>query len=331
MGMKRAASRRRDALFWEAHKELTRALLLNVSSEALSAESGTGQYGYENILGVGIAEKEVDGEPTGERCLAVYVMAKASRKRIAREALVPKTFHGVSTDVVPVGEITAFPYRGRYRPAQGGVSLGHVDVTTGTLGCLVERTGRVYVLSNNHVLANVNAGRKGDPIVQPGSYDGGKHPQDTIARLAEFVPIRFGGDDANVVDAAIAEPEHPEMVMADNIGFGSPAASIASPRLNLGVRKTGRTTQETTGRITGMGATIRVSYGKAGVALFTGQLVIRGTTAAPFSQGGDSGSLIVTRKGNRPVALLFAGSASHTIATPIGDVLNALGLSRIVT
>ncbi len=49
------------------------------------------------------------------------------------------------------------------------------------------------ILSNNHVLANSNAARLGDAILQPGVYDGGKFPQDHIADLLEFVTLNFEG------------------------------------------------------------------------------------------------------------------------------------------
>jgi hypothetical protein len=46
-----------------------------------------------------------------------------------------------------------------------------------------------------------------------------------------------------------------------------------------------------------------------------------------FSQGGDSGSLIVDAN-RRPVGLLFAGSKNgYTFANQIGQVLSALGVS----
>jgi CARDB len=55
-------------------------------------------------------------------------------------------------------------------------------------------------------------------------------------------------------------------------------------------------------------------------ARFVDQLVIEPGT---FSGGGDSGSLIVTDDGNKnPVALLFAGSSTQTIANRIDLVLN---------
>jgi hypothetical protein len=50
------------------------------------------------------------------------------------------------------------------------------------------------MLSNNHVLANSNAAEIGDPILQPGPYDGGRYPGDQIAVLEDFVRIHFPGD-----------------------------------------------------------------------------------------------------------------------------------------
>ena len=104
------------------------------------------------------------------------------------------------------------------------------------------------------------------------------------------------------------------------------SATTVAPRLNLLVKKAGRTTQRTRGRISGVNATVKVNYGPSGAALFRGQVVIVSLASAPFSQGGDSGSLIVTDAGAKPVGLLFAGSVSHTIANPIRSVLAALNV-----
>ena len=90
------------------------------------------------------------------------------------------------------GRIRAFQDRtARYRPAPGGVSIGHFEITAGTLGCLVKRDGETFILSNNHVLANVNEASKGDAILQPGAHDGGSNPADQIATLEDFVPVSF--------------------------------------------------------------------------------------------------------------------------------------------
>lgn len=95
----------------------------------------------------------------------------------------------------------------------------------------------------------------------------------------------------------------------------------------LPVQKYGRTTGHTTGAVTGLNATVRVSYDNR-AALFAGQIIIESNTGSAFSQGGDSGSLIVTGDDfSNPVGLLFAGNDTITIANPIDAVLDALGVT----
>ena len=48
-------------------------------------------------------------------------------------------------------------YQNSQRPLRNGYSIGHYLVTAGTLGCFVKnKSGTVGVLSNNHVLGNIN-------------------------------------------------------------------------------------------------------------------------------------------------------------------------------
>ena len=74
--------------------------------------------------------------------------------------------------------------------------------------------------------------------------------------------------------------------------------------------------------MSGINATITVNY-NTGTARFVDQILI---SDGRFSQGGDSGSLVVTQSSGgddrRPVGLLFAGSNTHTIANPIDLVLD---------
>lgn len=310
-----------------AKEQLEQRLLLGVTERALSAESGTELYGFENIVGVGISEKIVGNEYTDQPCVTIYVVAKVPKDAIEAEALVPEEINGIPTDVVVTGELHALSYRGRYRPAPCGVSIGHYRITAGTLGCLARRGSALYILSNNHVLADCNRARIGDPILQPGPSDGGRVPADVIARLSQFVPIRFGGP-VNQVDCAIAQT-NPGLVTPLNRCFGRISSTPVPCRLNLLVKKCGRTTQFTRGRITDCNFTGWVNYSTAGRALFQRQILIVSLTGSPFSAGGDSGSLIVTDVGNRPVGLLFAGSATHTIANPIGTVLPALNVTIV--
>ena len=205
------------------------------------------------------------------------------------------------------------------RPVPCGVSVGHFRITAGTLGYLVQDSkGRWFILSNNHVLAENNEGKVGDPILQPGPFDGGKNtPPHRIAQLSAFVPIHFDGR-PNQGDAAIAETDA-DQVQPVLCSIGQ-VEGIGAIRHGLFVQKHGRTTGRTQGLIVGTHETIWVDYdGKA--ARFDRQLSIAGGRT-PFSDGGDSGSLIVDLQ-RRAIGLLFAGSDTETYANPIRPVLKA--------
>jgi hypothetical protein len=185
------------------------------------------------------------------------------------------------------------------------------------------------ILSNNHVLANSNSGAINDCICQPGPYDGGRCPADQVAVLEKFIPIRFGGP-VNYVDCATgwAWPDRVRRelmyIRGGAIQYFRAGSTPVGSVPGLAVGKTGRTTQLTSGRVTAVGATIRVIYGSAGVAVFADQIAIR-AASGDFSAGGDSGSLIWTWDDRRaPVGLLFAGGGGTTFANRIGRVLDAL-------
>ncbi len=170
----------------------------------------------------------------------------------------------------------------------------------------------------------------GDNILQPGPYDGGSDPADKIGTLADFVEIKFNGSN-NVVDAAIASIVYADVMShTGDEGYGQPSAVTALASPGDAVTKYGRTTEATAGTVDAINAEVNVCYQTAGpfrckqLARFVGQIVI---TPGSFSAGGDSGSGIVTAVGLNPVALLFAGSSSHTIANPIQAVLDAFGVT----
>ena len=111
-------------------------------------------------------------------------------------------------------------------------------------------------------------------------------------------------------------------------GYGTPKSTPVAAHVEQLVQKYGRTTLLTTGYVSGVEATVVVSYGTRS-ARFTNQIVVSGTQ---FIDSGDSGSLLVTYNpeadgdgGREPVGLLFAGTddGSTAIACPIQDVLDA--------
>lgn len=292
--------------------------------------------GHDNVVGVGIGYKITEGVETDQPSVMVLVSHKVPTELLGPQA-VPKSVDKRPTDVIEVGQLFAGGSEApvgtqdvdprtlatRVRPVRPGYSVGHVDITAGTLGAgcydMSASPGmppRYYMLSNNHVLANSNDAKIGDAILQPGPYDGGNPATDVVGTLTRFVPITFDGT-CNQVDAAIAEvPFH--ALDRDIYWNGHPKSAAVAAQVGMLVKKTGRTTNFTTGRVTALGATVNINYGAGKVAKFCNQIV---TTA--MSAGGDSGSLVLDLE-NNPVGLLFAGSSVATILNPIAAVQLAL-------
>jgi hypothetical protein len=279
-----------------------------------------------NVNGMGFGYKTVKGKTTDKPCIKVYVTEKLPPEQVTVEDLVPQEFMGVPLDVEEVGIIEAQEFKVRVRPARPGYSIGHYRITAGTFGCLVRDRccSGIYILSNNHVLANSNAANIGDPILQPGRYDGGTLPDDLIAKLTRFVPINFGDiNQYNLVDAAIAHPIETRLVRADIINIGIPQG-CAEAGLDMPVMKSGRTTQTTKGAVVGLDVSIAVTYGGGRVAYFRDQIL-----TTNMSAGGDSGSLLLNTE-REAVGLLFAGSDKVTVHNRITNVLLALGVELVI-
>jgi hypothetical protein len=259
--------------------------------------------------------------------------------------LLPETVDGYPTDVEEVGlfrrlavrrpprrrKAPAAPAmpdpRVKIRPARPGCSIGFQDpenqfVMAGTFGALVEDAGGSYVLSNNHVLADEGRLPAGSPIFQPGLLDHGDPDTDQIAELTRFEPL--SGSAANQVDCAIARALRASLVSKDILFIGPPQG-VSQAADDMIVHKFGRTTGYRAGRVTSIDTDVSVQY-ETGTFTFEGQIIIVGLNGESFSDAGDSGSLILERATQKAVGLLFAGSASHTIANHIEGVLQALSV-----
>lgn len=337
---------------------------MNSKVEEIKAKLETAKYELfknRNVVATGIGYKSVSGKVTSELAIICSVNVKKPNNKIDKKDLIPSFIQDIPTDVKPVGVLRAFQSpTGRFRPAPGGVSIGHYLITAGTLGCLVKKGNDIYILSNNHVLANSNTASAGDSVIQPGAHDGGQNPADKIATLSEFVPIVFeedgdGGTTSppceiglqtasvlntlaswigsstrlrsyriqqieNKVDCAIAKPVNPEDVINEILGFGQ-ITGIKEAELGMQIKKSGRTTGLTNGTIEQINVTARVSYGVNKTALFTDQLL-----AGAMSQGGDSGSAVLSDDNNL-IGLLFAGSDTTTIMNRIDNVFSALNVT----
>jgi len=165
-----------------------------------------------NVIGVGIGEKITNGQNTGRAALKVFVERKEPVSMLAAADMVPPSIEDVEIDVIEIGKPIIQANTARLRPALAGSSIGHVNVSAGTFGCLIrnEADGQLYILSNNHVLSN--NGRFGDAIVQPGAADGGADPGDRIAALYRYPAVITPGN--NLVDCAVARPANAANVRA---------------------------------------------------------------------------------------------------------------------
>lgn len=280
----------------------------------------------QGVEGTAIGEKWIDGRPTGEQAILIFVQKKHSEHAIAdpnvltaytAKDLIPKEIEGIRTDVIEVGHITKqVGFRSNIRPVQPGYSCGHGQITAGTIGGIfLDKNNKPVLLSNNHVIANENIAKIGDPIYQPGPADQRIRKSNIIGHLAKFAKIKRRN---NIQDSAIAYVD-PNIVNDIYPEINQRLSGFAGVQVGQSVQKCGRTTGYTTGRILGLNASFTIQY-DFGMARFDQCIVI-----SAMSQGGDSGSIIQDMAGNA-VGLLFAGSNKVTIANPIDIVRQYYGL-----
>lgn len=289
---------------------------------------------------------------------AVLVLLKDERARKD----VPATLDGHPVAIRVTGEIKAVgkppdvgPPNGggeadhkarQTRPIELGVSGGNAyDLAngyccSGTLGALVTKSGKLYILSNTHVLAHDIASSSGDPDVsqigdpinQPGLID--VNCQDKSEDYVAYLSTLQSYD--HNVDCAIAEIIDGTVKTDGSIlEIGVISSSTVDAYVGQKVKKSGRTTGLSRSSVDGLNATVEVGYddecnGGTFSVVYTGQILVK-NRASKFLSGGDSGSLMVEDVDSSPkaVGLLYAGSSSVAVANPIGDVLGYLGVSMV--
>lgn len=250
------------------------------------------------VAGVGLAGPEV----------IAYV------ERITPELMreIPEELNGLEVKVKETGPfrilpLVTYPALSRtdiFRPAPGGVSIGHFLGETGTHGCSVKpNEGGVAGFSNNHVCGlrwgDMMEGSPGDIILQPGlaDYSG---PGNELGELLRTVDVPPYGSGISSVDGALYTGDFAQEI----IGLGIPSYSV---RMEPGmlIAKSGRTTGVTLSYVESIGAVIDVEG--FGIAPFENVAI----TDRAFSMGGDSGSIALDSNAQTAGAV-FAGSNSAT-------------------
>jgi hypothetical protein len=341
----------------DQYRQQVRGVLVAPAPLATEGPAGGGQFGPQNHVGTCFGEKWSDGRPTGKRSVIVMVRSKVAEEKVLAQMLVPahESVKGerVTFDVIEVGQplpLQAGGFQTYEKPAPFGASVGLQSGPTGTLGCRVWRRptadypeGQKCILSNNHVLADVNEAQIGADIMQPGDLDawGG---QRKVGDLVDYVKLNLSPSASvysaeNRVDAALAFTswKHAAPRFHDDYAF-DPTPVVHYQ--DMAVFKEGRTTGYTKGIVRGVDADLNLPYrtnawGQPAppYAYFTGQILIEALTpGVPFSKGGDSGSLVCGLANGvyHPTGLLFAGNNSnYTWANPIQEVFDALDIGEL--
>jgi endonuclease G len=280
-----------------------------------------------------------------ELCIRVHVIDKfppgpgleAAIRQGKTLSPIPSTIAGIPVDV-PRGAYRLHqwwwggwwqrptgPRAGRTSPMQGGISVSNAYQNAyGTLGGAVRdrETGDLMMLSNFHVLAGIWHARPGWPIYQPGRGDGGTGT-DTVAEFSHHAM------ESNL-DAAVARLTGSRQLINEQLDLG-PVRGVGWAQMGMDVIKSGRTTDITRGRVTGVEGVFRGYY--AGVnRLIRHVITIEPCQAgAQVSAAGDSGAFWLEKQTMHAVGLHFAGgdAPERALAVDMQPVLEALNVRMV--
>jgi hypothetical protein len=293
------------------------------------------------ILGTAIGLDEA-----GNPALKVFIDENAAGADEAIRSL-PQEVRGTPVQPELMEEIRATGYTQRQTPpirlgTSGGwaYDLANGYCCGGTLGALVRIGNAQYILSACHVLegdivsgGNHRIAQTGDPIIQPGLIDANcnRYFAQTVGTLVKKRSLATSNTDCAIARVVGG------MVRTDGaiLGIGTISRYIIGASLNQPVKKSGRTSGTTRSRVSGLNATVRVTFtrechGGTYTKTFTGQIVVA-NPGNGFMRPGDSGSLMVQDVATNPraIGLLYAANNTVGFANPIGQVLNFLGATMV--
>ncbi|PWS37131.1 hypothetical protein DFH01_09695 [Falsiroseomonas bella] len=213
--------------------------------------------------------------------------------------------------------------------------------SAGTMGALIRLAdGRLCGLTNNHVTGACNYTEVGMHVMCPSTVDAAVNqpPPTAIGKHLRLAEIR-AGDPGQLskqrLDVAIFTINDENLVTSwqGDKQYDTPAA-VVPPAAQMRLKKVGRTSGLTSGRVVGEVKTPLVfPYAapqfKANVH-FEGVWSVAGLHGDEFSTFGDSGSLVVTEDGSAAVGLILGGQAGGvTYIMPIAAVLAEFGATLV--
>ena len=309
-----------------------------------------------NIHAVGIGR--LGG--SDDYCIQVFI-SDANEEILPGAAALPNRYRGVP--VVPIEmplagflsgpalketvSLDAYPngIREHQEVIIGGISGANTNLTgqSGTIGYFCTRKSKlrrrkeVHLLSNSHVFADLRKATVDDTdlIMQPSPGEPANNRP--IGTLVDFSALKFetGINDPNHIDAAIAklwepQPHNPVIPM-----IGAVKGYVMKQEIEVGeaVRKFGRTTGYTEGRVFSICLDIWIRYDRTGQsAFFQNQFLIEPSlpSFAKFVAKGDSGSLVVDEK-QHAIGLIFGGMAELPESLASESAANVAGKIQVPT
>jgi hypothetical protein len=221
----------------------------------------------------------------------------------------------------------------------------------------LRRRKEIHLLSNSHVFADLrkSAVDESDLIMQPSPGEPGSNRP--IGTLVNFSQLKFDDIQApNRVDAAIARlwETHHHQPLIPLIGALKGHVEKRDVDIGEAVRKFGRTTGYTEGKIFSICLDIWIRYDRTGQSAFFQDQFLCEPASPQFTKfvaKGDSGSLLVDAK-QHAVGLIFAGTSEvpasppaaakfkppdppkkiegYGVANPISEVLDRMRIELVV-
>lgn len=293
-----------------------------------------------------IAKKKVDD-------LTKTFDAAFQADRIKLKVGLSKPFK-VDNAVQSYGTFVPLRHRGAKLACGSSVGLGN-QRNAGTLTALARKKddrSAIFGLGCNHVVGGCSTARPGVPVVVPGIQDvSAEHDEITVvgfheeaAPMSQGLPSVF--DITENADLACFHVRKPNLLTSQQ-GEGADAydtpTEFATPRAGLAVKKWGRSTGFTRGRIARIirgGEPVQYNvtsyYGPMNSQIFKGTVYYNvayeiDPSGGPFSLSGDSGALVVSdsKPGEQVVGIVVAGSREKGLVLPIRPALKALKLELV--
>lgn len=286
------------------------------------------------VTAVAIGQREVEGKPTGELSVIVFVTRKQPERDTGRNTVRLHLPNDVPSDVVErefdIVELATNPLQ-RYEPMYCGLSISTAAAPNeyGTIGCFIRTSGNFNVPAGTYLLTNQHVIGKAAPngvVLQPVPADRSNIPDNT--RCGNYV---YGVKDPTH-DCAISTLGFGRTAANDvQVGSGAaltPLVGLGDPDVNQALYKFGARTSYTTGTV----KYINFTYAGATDLVY----VESGSVDKAWLGAGDSGSVAVLQNDNVVVALNWGGDNKAKVtgqndiywggvAYPINHQLSAFG------